>query len=172
MNEIAEVQYEPDDSELGGKIDKVRKLLKKCKTERQEYLDGWQRALADFQNYKKQQESEVRDFKKFVVGDVILKILPVLDNLDLACESIPEESRGAPWTKGVLNVKRQFAALLSEYGLSEISVSGGDKLDPLIHESIGETEVIGESGTIAEVLQKGYMLHGKVIRAARVKVIK
>lgn len=154
------------------RIEKLRKILKKYKSEKQEYLEGWQRARADFQNYRKQQENVMDEFRKFVGKDFILRILPILDNLSHASALLPDGLKDDPWAKGVQNVQKQFAGILSELGLEEIGVNKGDKFDPMFHEAVGEAEGEGASGTVAEVSQKGYMLNGKAIRAARVKVIK
>lgn len=154
------------------KLIKVRKFLKKYKQERQEYLEGWQRTRADFQNYKKEQENAMNEFRKFATARFAEKILPVLDNLSRACDSLPESLRGDMWAKGVINVRRQFQSILSECGVEEMKADKGDTFDPTHHEIIGEAAGEGASGTVAEVVEKGYTSCGKVIRPARVKVIK
>jgi len=173
MNETEEKQYVNEESDAAeARVKKLRRALKGCLAEKQEYLAGWQRAQADFQNYKKHQEAEMGEFRKFVNLGLIFRILPILDNLVAACESVPENNRNDPWAKGVLNVKRQFENALAEEGLEEIKVQRGDKFNAEIHEAISEMEGKEESGTVAEVLQRGYKLHGKIIRAAKVKVNK
>ncbi|MFY9457518.1 MAG: nucleotide exchange factor GrpE [Candidatus Spechtbacterales bacterium] len=167
------LEYLEEDSDVAEKkIRKLRKILKKCKEERQEYLGGWQRALADHQNYIKQKDKESLDFKKFATENVLLQIIPILDNLVLACESVPENNKHDNWVRGVYNIKRQCENVLGDNGVTEIEVKHGDKFNPEYHEAAGEAESGGESGTIAEVLRRGYSLYGKVIRPARVKVVK
>lgn len=161
-----------DDAER--KIKKLRKILGKCKEERQEYLTGWQRALADHQNYIKQKDKESLDFKNFAAENALLQIIPILDNLVIACESAPESIEHDNWVEGISRIRKQLENMLRDNGVTEIEVKIGDKLNPEYHEAAGEAEAgeASESGTIAEVLRRGYALRGKVIRPARVKVIK
>lgn len=173
MDDIKDdIKYVNEEPESPHRIDKLRKALKVCKGERQEYLEGWQRARADFLNYKKQLESGMVEFRKFATKEALLKILPALDNLGLAVNSVPDELKDNNWTNGIVNIKRQLDTIFTEMGLEEIKIAGGEKFNPEHHETIEEVTGAGESGTIVEVLQKGYMLNGKVVRAARVKVVK
>ncbi len=159
-----------DDAER--KIKKLRKILKKCKEEKQEYLGGWQRALADHQNYIKQKDKESLDFKNFASENVLLQIIPILDNLVIARGTVPENIEHDNWAEGIWHILKQLESVLRENYVEEIKVRQGDKLNLEYHEAAGETESGGESGTIAEVLRRGYTLRGKVIRPARVKVNK
>ncbi len=177
MSTTEERQYINEESSVDNdaaslRIKKIKRVLKRCRAEKQEYLAGWQRAMADFQNYKKQQGAEREEFIKFANTSLLLRFLPVLDNLVLTCETMPENERESSWAKGVLSILRQFEGLLTVEGLEEIKVQTGDKFNPEIHEAIGETTGGGEPGTVAEVLRRGYKLHDKVIQVTRVKVIK
>ena len=169
-----EEKIEYDQVDLGDaskKIEKLRKILKICKKERQEYLKGWQRARADHQNYIKQKDEEMREFKKFTSEGAIVQIIPILDNLILACESIPESIAEDNWAKGIVQIRKHFETVLSDGGVEAIDAKLGEKFDPAYHEGTEEVEgTSAERGTIAEVLQRGYTLHGRVIRATRVKV--
>lgn len=150
----------------------LESALEKCRLERQDYLTGWQRARADFLNYKKDQGRVMDEFRNFAHAQLLEKILSVFDNLSRACDSLPESLKDDVWAKGVINVRRQFESLLFEQGIEEIKITTGDKFDPAYHEAIGEIEGEGQSGAVAEISQKGYILHGTVIRPARVKIIK
>lgn len=154
------------------KIDKLKKILKKCKRERMEYLEGWQRARADHQNYIKQKERDMQEFRSFASDNIILQIIPILDNLAIACKSIPEDISHDNWVKGIEQTRKHFEGVLRENGVESIIAEVGAKFDPAYHEAAEEVGGSGESGTIAEVLQGGYTLNGKVIRAARVRVNK
>lgn len=165
-----DVGDESDDCEQ--KLKKVKKELQASEKERKEYLEGWQRARADFQNYIKQKEKEMEEFRRFANADFISSVLPILDNFSLAASSIPEDLRDNSWTKGIVNTKRQFEEMLREYGMERMDVKRGDAFDPSSHESIEEVESDAEAGTIAEVVQDGYALNGRVLRAARVKLAK
>lgn len=167
-------EYIPEEqsSESENKFKMLKKRLKICEEERKEYLEGWQRARADFQNYIKQKDSEMAECRKFANEDLVHKIFPILDNLSLAESSVSENMKADSWVIGVLNVRKQFDSILKEAGVSEIEVKKGDYLNPLFHEAVGESESDVEPGKVCEVVQKGYTLHGKVIRAARVRIAK
>lgn len=173
-NETSEkIEYVNEEEETAEqKVKKLRTYLRHCKKVRAEYLDGWQRARAEFQNYIKQTDKDMQDFRKFASERVILQMIPVLDNLAFACRSIPESIMENNWVKGIEQIQKQFSNVLTENGVEEIVARPGDAFNPVYHESVGEAESGGESGTIAEIFQKGYILHGKVIRAAQVKIVK
>lgn len=137
--------------------------LERCKRERSEYLAGWQRAKADFINYKKEEESRKAEIIKFSNEVLIKELLQILDSFDLAFESTQD--------KGVFLIRSQLFDVLKNYGLSEIRAEG-EKFSPAFHEAVDEVESDKESGTVIEVVRRGYMLYEKVIRPARVKVAK
>ena len=174
MAKEQKIEYiEEDSGDAKRKVEKLRKVLKRCKKERQEYLEGWQRARADHQNYIKQREEEMREFKKVASESTIVQIIPILDNLILACESIPESIVQDNWAKGLVQIRKHFETVLEEVGVKTIDAKIGEKFDPLYHDAAEEVEgTSAERGTIAEVIQKGYTLNGRVIRATRVKVTK
>lgn len=173
MTNAEKIEYDQVDlGDASKKIEKMRKILKKCKKERQEYLAGWQRARADHQNYIKQKDEEMREFKKFASASTIVQIIPILDNLNLACESIPEGIAEDNWAKGIAQIRKHFETVLADGGVETIDAKPGTKFDTLYHDAAEEVGGGGERGTIAEVVQRGYTLNGKVIRPARVKVTK
>lgn len=140
-------------------------LQKKCN----EYLDGWKRSKADLINYKKDENKRFESFLKFSNEQIIRDLLVILDSFDLALASLGGESK---IEKGIYLIRAQFEDVLKKYGLERLSVSVGQKFDPLVHDAIASIEEEGESGTVFEEVEKGYMLNGKLIRASRVKVIK
>lgn len=167
-----ELELIPDEETTGpdfqAKIKKVKEELKKCETERKEYLDGWQRAKADHINYKKDEGKRFEDLAQFVTAGFIQDILPVLDSFDLALGH-----RLAPDVeKGVLLIKSQFEDVLKKRGLEQIKVLPGEEFNPEKHESIGEMESNQPAGTIAEEVQRGYTLRGRVLRPVRVRLSK
>src|SRR3990167_4389746 len=162
-NEI--VPEELDDSVVAEEhaqesIKKLREKLKEAKAK--EYLDGWQRAQADFANLRKRDEEAKNEFLKFAHADLVLQFLPVLDSLNMAL------SHGH---KDVEPIYKQFLRVLKQNGLEE-SDPVGVTFDPRFHEAVGsvETEEKGENHKILEVVQKGYILSGKIIRPAKVKI--
>jgi molecular chaperone GrpE len=133
----------------------------------QRYLDNWRRAEADFENYRKRIEQERAETARFASTAVILNILPVLDDLDRAFKSIPEKLAHLTWTDGIRIIHRKLQATLEAQGVTEIKALG-ESFDPSIHEAVGQAA--GEDGKVIEEAQKGYKLHGRVIRPAFVIV--
>jgi molecular chaperone GrpE len=142
--------------------------LSKCQKQRDEYLDGWKRAKADFINYQKEEIKRFESILKFANEELVKDLIPVLDSFDLSLTVL--ESQGLA-EKGMYLVKSQLEDILKKRGLESIKVVG-EKFDPAFHEAIAEVEAKGEPGIIVEEIEKGYKLNGKVIRAARVKIAK
>ena len=153
-------------------IEELKKKLEECQKKRDEYLAGWQRARADFLNYKKEEMERIKEILKYGNENLILKILPILDNFYLIEKKLPENLKNDENLKGVLQIKTQFKDFLKNQGIEEIKTIG-KKFDPNFQEVVQELEKEGvESGIVIEETQKGYILNGKVIRPAKVKVVK
>ncbi|MEK7175922.1 MAG: nucleotide exchange factor GrpE, partial [Patescibacteria group bacterium] len=160
-NEI--VPEELDDSVVAeessqASIKKLKERIKECEAKAKEYLDGWQRAQADFVNLRKRDEEAKVEFLKFANADLISQLIPVLDSLNLA------KSHAEP-------IYKQLLQILKQNGLEELNPMGM-RFNPREHESIGviKTENKDEDHKILEVVQKGYILQGKIIRPARVRI--
>ncbi len=154
------------------KIKELEKKLEECEKEKQEYIEGWQRAKADYLNSRRNDDIRMKEIIKNSNEELILNILPILDNLELAEKNLPENLKENDFVKGVIQIKKQFQDVLKNEGVEEIK-SCGENFDPNLHTAVEEIEKKdAESGTIAEEIQKGYTLNGKVIRSSRVKTIK
>lgn len=150
----------------------LKKKLEECEKKRDEYLAGWQRARADFINYKKEELERIEEILKYAGEEMILKILPLLDNFELAEKNLPEGLKEDESIKGVLQLKCQIQDLLKQNGVEEIKTESG-RFDPNLHEAVETVEQEGmDSGVILEEMQKGYLMNGKLIRPAKVKVAK
>lgn len=145
--------------------------IEKIKKERDEYLDGWKRAMADFSNYKKDEFKRIESVLKLSNEQLIKDLLPVLDSFDLALESLLANQSDAKIEKGVYLIRSQFEDVLKKYGLERITAPPGTPFNPAVHDAVVSVEG-KESGTIAEEVERGYMLGGKIIRPVRVKVVK
>jgi len=146
--------------------------LEECQKLKEEYLAGWQRARADFLNYKKEEMERIGEFFKYANLNLILKFLPILDNFEIAEKKLPENLKADVNIKGFLQIKNQILDFLKNQGVEEIK-SIGEKFDPNFHEVVEEVEVKDkEPGTIIEEIQKGYKINGRLLRPARIKVIK
>jgi len=133
----------------------------------EQYLANWQRAQADFINFKKRAEQEKADFARYANGTLMASILPVLDDFERALENIPEDARGSGWVEGIELIYRKLLGELESQGLSRLETEGAD-FDPNFHQAVLHEE--GEEGKVIEELQKGYMLHDRLLRPAMVKV--
>jgi molecular chaperone GrpE len=142
---------------------KVRELEKKC----QEYLNDVQRIQAEFENFKKRLEREKQEFVSFANSKLIEEFLPVLDSIDSALKN----KQGSE-VQGLIAIKKQLMQVLEKHGLKEIK-SVGEKFNPQVHECLMQ-ECIKEKENeiVLEEFQKGYLLNGKVLRAAKVKINK
>ncbi|MBI2591262.1 MAG: nucleotide exchange factor GrpE [Candidatus Brennerbacteria bacterium] len=134
-----------------------------------EYLAGWQRAKADYLNYKKDEVRRFEETIKFSGELFIRELINVLDSFDLSLIALESESKAQ---KGMYLIKSQLEDILKKFGLEKIAVSVGQKFDPVFHESVVEIESSQPSGTVVEEIEAGYTLHGKVIRPSRVKLAK
>ena len=117
------------------------------KTRAEEYLANWQRTQADFLNYKRRAEQERLDFNSYANANLLCGILPVLDDLERAISSIPEEIAEDDWVEGVRLVERKFKTSLEGQGVKAINALG-EPFDPNLHEAIRQEK--GEEGIIVE----------------------
>jgi molecular chaperone GrpE len=153
--------------ELAPSLDELQEQLTEAQAQIAEYKDGWQRSVADFQNYKRRVEAEKAGTYRLAVGSIIKRYLPVLDDMERAMESRPAN---LAWADGIELICRKLQAILEAEGLKRIEAEG-QKFDPNFHEAILQEPAEGvASGTVLEVIQNGYMLGEHVIRPAMVRV--
>jgi len=148
-------------------IESLKKALAEEKEKAEKYLANWQRAQADFINFKKRTEQEKEENIKFANASLMASLLPVLDDLERALDSVSGKLSGLTWVNGIELIYRKFRSILESQGLSQIEAKGKD-FDPTLHEAVLYEE--GEEGKVIEELQKGYKFHDRVIRPAMVKV--
>ena len=160
-----EENNESDEVDVKNKLKKLKEQLKQYQQEKQDNLTGWQRAQADFINYRRRQEEQMGEWSKMFGEGLLRDILPVLDTLDA---SIAHSGKSE---NGLVSVRDQLMKILARHGLAEIK-SVGEKFNPEYHEAIEQVEEEGEEGMVVEEAQKGYLLNGKIIRVAKVKVSK
>ena len=167
----------------------IVRQLEECNREKEEYqklkeeyLIGWKRERADFLNYKKDEMERIGQLIKYANEELILKILPILDNFEVAAKNIPENLKndenpeGKPPAsygasiKGLLQINQQIKDFLKSQGVEEIQCLG-KKFDPNFMEAVEDVEKEDkESGIVIEEVQKGYIMYGRVIRPAKVRV--
>ncbi len=151
-------------------VEMLKKQLEEAEAKTAENLDGWQRAVAEFQNYRKRTERDNESLYASMKGDILRKILPVLDDLERALQNRPTDS--GPWVSGIELIQKKLASLLEAEGLQRIEAVG-QPFDPNFHEAIShEPSENVESGHVIAVTQNGYTLGERVIRPATVRVAK
>jgi molecular chaperone GrpE len=145
----------------------LEKQLAEAQSQAAEYKDGWQRSVADFQNYRRRVDAEKAETYQVAVGSIIKRYLPVLDDMERAMESRPAD---LAWADGVELICRKLQSILEAEGLKRIEAEG-QKFDPNFHEAISQEPAEGaESGTVIAVIRNGYILGERVIRPAMVRV--
>ena len=153
-------------------IKKLRTKLKQSQAEAKEYLDGWQRAKADFINIRKRDEEDKKQFIKFANEGLINDLIPVLESFDLAMGNKEAwEKADKNWRVGVEYIYSQLKKTLAENGLEEVNPIGLP-FDPTRDEAASYEPVTdaGQDHVIIQVIQKGYSLNKKALRPPKVKV--
>jgi molecular chaperone GrpE len=173
-----EVTQEAEAGEVSASTDSDGQLLalqselQQVHAKADEYLDGWQRARAEFANYKKRIERERDQVQQNAAGNIIKRYLDIVDDLDRALKNRPQNEEGAIWAEGIELIYRKFLAILESEGVKVLDPQG-KAFDPNQHEAISQEESPEhESGSVLEVLQQGYTLGDRVLRPARVRVAK
>ena len=146
--------------------------LETCAKERDEYLNGWKRAKADLINYQKDEEKRFEEFAKFATLDFMRECITVLDSFDLAISVFERSERDAEAVKGMHLIRGQIEEILKRRGVERIEIPPGSPFDPSRAESVGELESGHSPGSVAEVVARGYIMEGRVVRPARVRIAK
>jgi molecular chaperone GrpE len=166
----------PSNGEVGEKeqtlqeqqsTESLAEQLAQEKERAESYLASWQRSAADFQNYKRRVEGEREEISRLANAALIINLLPLMDDLERALDSVDSRLAGMTWLDGVRLIHRKFQAVLEMNGVSLIETDGQD-FDPNVHEAV--TFGPGEENKIIGVVQKGYRLGGRVLRPALVVV--
>ena len=138
--------------------------------EAQTNKDGWQRARAEFANYKKRVEKEKTEMFQRASVDTLKELLPIFDDFDRAFDNIPDEISDNPWIGGVSMIQRKFESLLAKYDVEVIDPTN-EPFDPNFHEAVGTDDSDDiESGNVTVTLQKGYKSGDHILRPALVRV--
>ena len=150
-----------------GALVELENQLAAAQSQAAEYKDGWQRSVAEFQNFRRRVESDKAETYQTAVGSIIKRYLPVLDDMERAMQARPAD---LAWAEGVELICRKLQSILEAEGLKRIEAEG-QKFDPNFHEAIAQEPVEGvESGTVIGIVRNGYMLGERVIRPAMVRV--
>ncbi len=138
--------------------------------ERDDYLDHLRRLQAEFENYRKRVRREAEELRLRASEGVVESLLPVVDNMGRALEAADRHEEGQ-LIAGLQLVAGQLRAALSAQGLEEVPASPGDEFDPTVHEAVmTQPSDDHDEGAVLEVLERGYVLHGRLLRPAKVVV--
>lgn len=148
-------------------VETLKKLLSETQAKAEANLAGWQRAQADFINYKRRSEQEREGLAQFANSVLMLSLLPILDDFERAFVSMPPRLAKMSWVDGIKLIERKLWASLEAQGLSPIKALG-EPFDPNLHEAVRQDK--GKEGIVIEEVQKGYKLNDRVIRPTMVVV--
>lgn len=169
---IEESTEEGDALSGASKIKKLQEKIKLLEKEKQEYLDGWQRARADYANLQKQSEEDKKRMKALATESFIEELIPVVDSFLMAMANKDAWEKVDPaWRSGVEYIYQQLMNTLESHNLALFG-EVGETFDPARHEAVSEEETDNESQdhAIAKVIQKGFLLGDSILRPARVIV--
>jgi len=151
-------------------LEELQQEVERLRGESIHNLDQWKRAAANLENYRKRVEKEREELVKLAHAPLMTHLLPVLDDFERAFATLPESLRPLTWVDGIGLIERKLQMVLMQHGLQEIEAQG-KTLDPTMHQSIMEEESDAcPDGQVIETLQKGYVLHDRVLRPAMVKI--
>jgi molecular chaperone GrpE len=167
--ERAEAVTTPTRSELLEQLQEAEAALARTREQADENLRNWQRAAADFSNYKRRTEEDRRAADLFANAVLLNRLLAVIDDFDRALDTVPEDVHEG-WLDGIRLVERKLRGLLEAEGVTPIEATG-QPFDPNLHEAVvhEETTEAPDNTVIGEV-QKGYLLHERVLRPSLVRV--
>jgi len=135
-------------------------------------IDQLRRVQADFANYKRRVENASEERTRMVNEELVTKLLPVLDNFDLALKHMPIEEGSEDWNKGIALIEKHLRSILEKEGLRKIEAEGCE-FDPEKHEAVCTQQgKLDDQEKVNSVIREGYRFHDKVIRPAQVSVIK
>jgi molecular chaperone GrpE len=167
--ERAEAVSTPSRTELLEQLQEAEAALARTREQADENLRNWQRAVADFSNYKRRTDEDRRAVSQFANEMLLARLLAVLDDFDRALDNVPPDAHES-WVEGVQLVERKLRGLLEAEGVTPIEAIG-QPFDPNIHEAVvhQDTTEAPDNTVIGEV-QRGYLLHGRVLRPSLVQV--
>ncbi len=160
-------------AKLEKKLEEQKELCGKHEQEKDEYINHLKKERAEFENFRKRKTAEAGVSYQNGVCDAVIKLLPLLDNLELAIDNIPDDKKDDDFIRGLINLSKLFKDTLNDMGIEEIEAHGApfnhDYHDAMMQMDKEEGE---EEGVVKQVLQKGYRKDDKVLRYAKVIVTK
>lgn len=172
----AEPSTEAEAVEMAAMTEEIARLsaaLEQAEAQAAQNLAGWQRAQANFENYRKRTEAERSEWTATANLILISRLLPVLDDFERAFANLPPALKAEPWIEGIQLIEQKLRHVLALEGVEPIVIQPGEAFDPFYHQAVLHQEVPGytEGQIIAEV-QRGYMQGERIVRPAQVVVAK
>ncbi|RJP50786.1 MAG: nucleotide exchange factor GrpE [Anaerolineaceae bacterium] len=165
--QAAEVEMPEEAGQASDESEALKRQIEEAEAKASEFKDSWLRSQAEFQNYRKRVERDNELMRSTMKGDIVKKVLPVLDDLERALQNRPDDDA---WAGGIELIVRKLQTIIESEGVKRIEAKGA-AFDPNFHEAISHEPADGvESGFVIEVVQNGYMLGERVIRPAMVRV--
>ncbi len=169
--DVREIE-DSNDSSGTSEEESLEEQVKRLQTEAEEYLDGWQRARAEFANFKKRTQLESEHARERIAGEIITHFLGVNDDIERALSRTPETDDFQEWTLGIELIHQKLQALFDAEGVELIDAEG-ERFDPNFHEAVSfEESDDHEEGLIIDTTQPGYKMGERVLRPAMVRVAK
>ena len=159
-----------DGASVSAAIEELTEKLAAAELKAEEAEAGWQRARADYQNLKRRTE-EQRAESASIAGDrLLIRVLDLADDFDLAVEHVPEDTRDTPWVEGIAAIDRKLRALLEAEGIKAMG-GEGEPFDPQTQQAISYEDTADvPDGTVIKILQRGFTINGRILRPALVAV--
>jgi molecular chaperone GrpE len=159
-----------DEEAERNQLETLQTELEQLQAQASEYLDGWQRARAEFANYRKRMEVEREELRRSSNETLLLKLLPVVDDFERAFQTLPEDLADTPWMNGITMILRKLQSVLETENVTPIQAAG-QPFDPQWHQAILQEETTEHpDGHVTEEMQRGYRLGDRVLRPSMVKV--
>lgn len=170
LGETADTAAPPPDAGAADELARLNTELEAARRKAQENLDGWQRERADFVNYRKRAERDLREMQQTAAVETLLLLLPTLDDFERAMANVSDDLRQQPWLEGIAAIQRKLQKTLEDQGITAVDPVG-EVFDPSRHEAVAVDTAAGvSSGHITATLQKGYLHGDRVLRPALVRV--
>lgn len=153
------------------RIAELERLLAAEREAATDYMQRWQRAAADFSNFKRRAQQEQEQHERILGAQALMPVLHALDSFERAFAALPGSLRGYSWIEGVALVEAQLRHALETQGVTEVPAEPGQPFDPMHHQAIGEVATSEHpAGHIAVLVQRGYQVSSLLMRPALVQV--
>ncbi|MFN2186594.1 MAG: nucleotide exchange factor GrpE [Anaerolineae bacterium] len=166
----AEVASAKEGEAAAAALEALQKELDEARAKEAEYLDGWQRARAELANARKRFQKEQQQSYANAKADVLVRLLPIVDDFERAFDTLPEDLSGQPWIEGIRLIQQKAQGLLAQEGVEPIDAVG-QEFDPFRHQAVTH-EPSGEvpAGEVIAEMQRGYRMGDRVLRPSMVRV--